>query len=550
MHYIVRNEAPRLPQVPQFNSLNITSAPVVAMRALEALLSIIDYAGYLFPKHNQEGNEKFTGLQLSHIVSSNPAAFSLHEEVSTRRTEAGNGVLRYVDQEIPQFVHHRDTSSVLDSWKSTIEDLYHNRLNPWRSNPQEWRVARYHVPNVTDKETVLTLAKLAANAYVPTPHEGDWSEVNGTDGGSWSHTGDGYGWDDDGIRGYVFTSSDKKTMVLSIKGTSTAVLDSGGPTAPNDKINDNLFFSCCCARVTRMWSTVCDCYMGDGQCDELCLERELLREDRYYRELLNVFANAKSLTPDATTIWITGHSLGGALASMLGRTYGLPVVTFEAPGDDLPVRRLHLPVPPGLTPWEDYVWHFGHNADPIFMGSCSGSSSTCWLKGFAMETKCHSGQVCMYDVKKDLGWHDSIVNHRIHVVIDNVLEVYDEPAHCVIPGACEDCSEWEFIDPLDVAPPEPTPTATAKPTKSPNTRTPNTKTKNSKTTSKPANPHSSTSTPDLTSSCLSRAWYGRCEEWTEVPVDAPTPTSSSLTTSCVEHNWIGQCDEWATITTQ
>lgn len=513
------------------------------MRAVEALLSLMEYTGNLFPKQDYGNEEKFTGFQLSHIVSSNSSVFSLNDETRLRSTEASNGVLRYKEQGIPHFVHHRDTESVLNSWKSTIEDIQHNKLNPLRSNPQEWRVARHFVPNVTDKETVLTLAKLAANAYVPIPHEGDWSEVNGTHEGSWDHSKDGYGWDDDGIRGYVFTSLDEKTMVLSIKGTSTAVLDSGGPTAPNDKINDNLFFSCCCARVTRMWSTVCDCYMENGQCDELCLERELLREDRYYQELLCVFANAKAIAPNASTIWITGHSLGGALASMLGRTYGLPVVTFESPGDDLPVRRLHLPVPPGLLPWEDFVWHFGHNADPIFMGSCSGSSSTCWLKGFAMETKCHSGQVCMYDVKNDLGWHASIVNHRIHVVIDDVLEVYDEPAHCVVPETCEDCSEWEFIDPLDVHLPEPSKTATSFPTK-----TQSTKTKSPETTSKAGNSHSTNS--DYASSCISRAWYGRCEEWTKVPISTETSTSHSRSTACSEHNWVGQCEKWATVTTR
>ena len=48
--------------------------------------------------------------------------------------------------------------------------------------------------------------------------------------------------------------------------------------------------------------------------------------------------------PDAN-IWIIGHSLGGSLASLLGATFGAPVVTFEAPGEKMAASRLHLPMP-------------------------------------------------------------------------------------------------------------------------------------------------------------------------------------------------------------
>jgi len=46
-----------------------------------------------------------------------------------------------------------------------------------------------------------------------------------------------------------------------------------------------------------------------------------------------------------SNIWVIGHSLGGALASLIGVTFGVPVVTFESPGEKMAARRLHLPSP-------------------------------------------------------------------------------------------------------------------------------------------------------------------------------------------------------------
>jgi len=58
----------------------------------------------------------------------------------------------------------------------------------------------------------------------------------------------------------------------------------------------------------------------------------------------NLYNNITFMFPDAN-IWIIGHSLGGSLASLLGITFGLPVVTFEPPGERMAAKRLHLPTP-------------------------------------------------------------------------------------------------------------------------------------------------------------------------------------------------------------
>lgn len=56
----------------------------------------------------------------------------------------------------------------------------------------------------------------------------------------------------------------------------------GGPTAKKDKLNDNLLFSCCCARVDWTWTTVCGCYRGGWKCDQNCVEDALVEDSLFY----------------------------------------------------------------------------------------------------------------------------------------------------------------------------------------------------------------------------------------------------------------------------
>lgn len=60
--------------------------------------------------------------------------------------------------------------------------------------------------------------------------------------------------------------------------------------------------------------------------------------------LQNLYYNVTYLYPNAN-IWLTGHSLGGGLAALMGATFGASVVAFEAPAERLAAQRLHLPSP-------------------------------------------------------------------------------------------------------------------------------------------------------------------------------------------------------------
>ena len=226
-----------------------------------------------------------------------------------------------------------------------------------------WDEVQVPGPNVTDRETLHTLAMMTNNAYYQDTETKGWYDL-GPDWNSvslWDVCGDvlyrtertrppqtyPFGWepDTDGFRGHVFVSTDNSTVVVSIKGTSAFwLVGDGGPTVRKDKLNDNLLFSCCCAKVGPTWSPVCDCHSGGYNCDQRCLENSLVEESLFYPVGVNLYNNVTYLYPDAN-IWVIGHSLGGSLASLVGVTFGAPVVAFEAPGEKLAAARLHLNLP-------------------------------------------------------------------------------------------------------------------------------------------------------------------------------------------------------------
>lgn len=427
---------------------------------------------------------------------------------------------------------------------------YPERVNLLAS-PQ-WTIDELPGPNVSDKQTVLNLAKMAANAYIMEPETERWVDVSGP----WNHS-QKFGWERDGLRGHIYADKGNSTIVIALKGTSTALFD-GEETTTNDKINDNLFFSCCCGQGGQyFWRQVCDCYSTTYTCNSTCLVSSLKAENRYYRAALDLYANVTELYPNSN-IWLAGHSLGGAVSSMLGMTYGLPVVTFEAVPEALPASRLGLPQPPGNDPnlpqKRDFTGahHFGHTADPVYMGTCNGATSVCTLGGYAMESSCHTGKRCVYDTVQDFGWRVGIGTHRILSVVTDVIEKYDDVPVCTADKECVDCFNWKYFESNGSDSTPPSTTTTSTPTRTTTCQTPGWWGCLDKTTTT-TQPATSTIPTTTTTTCETPGWFW-CKDKTTTttctvssatpaPIITTTTTEPTATSSCQDPGWFGGCND-------
>ena len=366
---------------------------------------------------------------------------------------------------------------------SRMQSLYHTARLTGASpilDASEWTADNVSGPDVTDKETVLTLAKMSWNAYTAEPGTGEWQDETGR----FNHS-QGFGWEGDSLRGHIFADKNNATIIIALKGTSPAVFD-GAETTTNDKVNDNLFFGCCCGQGGQyLWHQVCDCMTSAYTCNQTCLVKALRNENRYYAKSIELYGNVTEVYPDSN-IWLAGHSLGGSTSALLGLTFGLPVTTFEAPGDALAAARLGLPSPPtahaSAPQTRKYTGavHFGHTADPIFMGSCNAATSACTLGGYSMQTECHTGCVSRYDTVGDKQWRVGAGYHKIRSVIHDVIEAYPEVPQCISDEECVDCFNWKFFQSNGTEP----------------------------STSTTSSTSSTTATPTRTTTCKTPGWWG------------------------------------------
>ena len=122
--------------------------------------------------------------------------------------------------------HSRLSAQALRDPLSTT--LQHRQLAPFSD---EWVTEDVVTPKVSDMNTILTLAKIASNAYIRIPDTEDWYDL----GKHWNESTH-FGWEENGLRGHVFANSDNSTVIVAMKGTSPPFVG-GSDTSTNDKIN-------------------------------------------------------------------------------------------------------------------------------------------------------------------------------------------------------------------------------------------------------------------------------------------------------------------------
>ncbi|KAF5339269.1 hypothetical protein D9758_013327 [Tetrapyrgos nigripes] len=422
--------------------------PTALTSLLVSLLNLITSNEPVQTPIKQASSSLYFELRHQHAVSSSAhVVFSDYSIPSRLRFSSTNQHYQRYDDEKYTNTSFTVSSRRISSFKPPdFESFSQARTQSMKfgqSVSLPWEEEEISAPDVESRDTLLTLAKMSNNAYVE-PEDPAWYEL----GSNWT-VGYPFGWepDADGFRGHVFATPDNSTVVLSIKGTSAGVFGGGGPTVKKDKLNDNLLFSCCCARVDWTWSTVCGCYRGGWKCDQSCVEAALTDDSLFYPIGTNLYNNISYMYPESN-IWIIGHSLGGALAALVGVTFGTPVVTFESPGERMAARRLHLPTPPS----DEHITHVYHTADPIAMGTCNGVLSSCALGGYAMESRCHQGKSIIYDTVSNYSWAVDIRTHGIVSVIEKLLsdpwppseEIGRQVPEPIREEDCVECYSWEF----------------------------------------------------------------------------------------------------------
>jgi lipase ATG15 len=294
------------------------------------------------------------------------------------------------------------------------------------------RAFNFDEDNLTSYSNIYNLAEMSYNAY----NNSEWDKVpyNETEIPDFQDT----------VKGYIFSDNEDKNVIVAIKGTSLYWTSKKGSalSSQTDKLNDNLFLSCCYYKQTNLFNGLCNDENKEYHtCSKECYKNSTSFELNYLTIAKQIIENLKKnkiIDFEKSNIIFTGHSLGGVIATYLGVIYNRPVITYESPGEKYYFDHIGLDYSNAKN-----IYHYGHNADTIFTGKCNGINSYCYIAGYIIRTKCHIGKTCMYDAVNKLKFTESLWNHRLKVVIDKIIPHWlnDTPI-CEEQKDCIDCQEW------------------------------------------------------------------------------------------------------------
>ncbi|KAF9764973.1 putative lipase atg15 [Nosema granulosis] len=201
-----------------------------------------------------------------------------------------------------------------------------------------------------------------------------------------------YGYERDGLRAKIFKGVNK--VVIAIKGTTLYFHGIGlGPTGHKDREMDNLMF----------WV----CPKGEEDCEYK--KKVKIDKLKYIYDLEKIIRTAKKVFQEE--IILTGHSLGGALASLMGQKFDLQAIAFSSPGEKYISEVL------GFRYTNTKILHIGICEDSLYVGDCG---YLCSLMGYSINTTCHLGQTVCLRVQETENIIENVKYHRAEVLLEQL----------------------------------------------------------------------------------------------------------------------------------
>lgn len=207
----------------------------------------------------------------------------------------------------------------------------------------------------------------------------------------------------DSLKGIIYTYDN--TTAIAFKGTSLSILGiDTSNTSQTDKKFNNVVFNC------------------KPNLNEI-------KKALYIEAAQRIYTQVKQRNPENKII-LTGHSMGAAIASIIGYRNNEYVVAFASPGEKRLIKKLGYPQKTKKTSEPRSVLqnlfhrigsntiHLGDCTDSIYRGACNGSIDVCKLAGYNIETRCHSGRKFCYN--KQNGF--SILTHSMSSILKNLTK--------------------------------------------------------------------------------------------------------------------------------